>query len=84
MAGVGYIVIVLFANTNYFLYLLRWLWIVLFGISGFVSLGFKIGTIDFHKPIFLSVYWEHLRISGAGYCVVAPRNQAFSDRIQIL
>ena len=66
LAGVGYIVIVLFANTNYFLYLLRWLWIVLFGIGGFVSLGFMIGTIDFHKPIFLSVYW-----STFGYLVLA-------------
>ena len=61
-----YIGLVWFASKNYYLQLLRWLWSILFGVGGFVSFGFMIDTIDFEKPIFLSVYWSTL-----GYLVLA-------------
>ena len=61
-----YIGLLWFTSTNYYLHLLRWVWSILLGVSGFVSLGFMIESIDFYKPIFLSVYWSTL-----GYLVLA-------------
>ena len=61
-----YIGLLWFTSTNYYLHLLRWVWSILLGVSGFVSLGFMIESIDFDKPIFLSVYWSTL-----GYLVLA-------------
>ena len=38
----------------------KWFWGIAFFIGAIVSFGFMIGSIDFDKPLFLSVYWSTL------------------------
>lgn len=44
----------------------KWLWGTVSLIGAAISLGFMVGTIDFSKPLLLSVYW-----STVGYFILA-------------
>lgn len=52
--------------TGWYFRILKWFWGTIFLIGALISLGFMIDTIDFDKPIFLSVYWSTL-----GYLLLA-------------
>ena len=44
--------------TGWLFRIQKWFWGAIFFVGGLISFGFMIDSIDFDKPVLLSVYWS--------------------------